>query len=73
MSPYISVVLRACGSGNQVQPVVRMVCLLNIGVFYAAIEAMVHVQPVVRTVRLLNVGVAGVVCISGLTSSQWCA
>ncbi len=51
----------------------RMVCLLNIGVVYAVIEAMVHVQPVVRTVRLLNVGVAGVVCISGLKSSQWCA
>jgi len=50
-----------------------MVCLLNIGVVYAVIEAMVHVQPVVRTVRLLNVGVAGVVCISGLKSSQWCA
>ena len=50
-----------------------MACLLNIGVVYAVFEAIVHVQPVVRTVRLLNIGVAGVVCISGLTSSLWCA
>jgi len=44
-----------------------------IGVVYAVVEAKVHVQPVVRTVRLPKVGVTGDVCITELTSSQWCA
>lgn len=73
VSLRISVVLRACGPENQVQPVVRMARLLNISVVYAVVEAKAHVQPVVRTVLLLNVGVTGDVCITGFMSSQWCA